>query len=575
MIKTYDVYRPLYENKDKFVILVTGGRGCEHPDTPIMMADLTIKKIKDIKVGDKVMGDDGTPRNVLNTMHGYSPMYRVKQKNADDYIVNDEHILVVRKNGAVVDMHIKDALNEQKLWGVQIGNIDWVKKGASPICKYSRITVEKAEECFEYNGIYIDGNHRYCHADGTVTHNSGKSFGVSTFLNRMTFEMGKNDDGTPKPHVILYTRYTMVSAAVSVIPEFLEKTALDGTAPFFHATKTDVVNTVTGARIMFRGINTSSGNQTAKLKSINGITTFVLDEAEELVDENAFDTIMLSIRQSGIQNRIIVIMNPTDRNHFIYKRYIKDSHEIRNIDGVPVQISTHPNVLHIHTSYLDNQAHLSEDFLKEALITKERDPEKYAHVFMGRWIDQAEGVIFPKWDVIDDFPPHCKKVALCADWGYSVDPTAIAKCGLIDDDLYIDELCYETGMLINDIDRKLKEVNPDGYFLYAESADPRLIQEIANRGHIIYPVAKTNGSIKAGIEKIKNFKHIYVTKRSKNMQEELKNYTWAKDKDGNLTDLPIDKFNHLNDAVRYYILGKILGQIVKARNVSKADLGIF
>ena len=74
MIKAQEIYYPLYQNKDKFIILVTGGRGCERPTQEVIMADLTVKKIKDIKGGDLVMGDDGTPRTVLATMRGRSEM---------------------------------------------------------------------------------------------------------------------------------------------------------------------------------------------------------------------------------------------------------------------------------------------------------------------------------------------------------------------------------------------------------------------------------------------------------------------------------------------------------------------
>ena len=133
---------------------------------------------------------------------------------------------------------------------------------------------------------------------------SGKSFNASTFIERLTFEM------TPVEkivHQILYTRYTMVSAGMSIIPEMMEKIDLDGTTKYFKTTKTDIVNKMTKSRIMFRGIKTSSGNQTAKLKSIQGITTFVCDEAEEWTSEDEFDKIMLSIRKKGIQNRIIII----------------------------------------------------------------------------------------------------------------------------------------------------------------------------------------------------------------------------------------------------------------------------
>ncbi|WP_234367653.1 phage terminase large subunit, partial [Parabacteroides pacaensis] len=211
---------------------------------------------------------------------------------------------------------------------------------------------------------------------------SGKSFNASAFIERLTFEMTPIEKTV---HQILYTRYTMVSAGMSIIPEMMEKIELDGTTKYFKTTKTDVVNRMTSSRIMFRGIKTSSGNQTAKLKSIHNITTFVCDEAEEWTFEVDFDKIMLSIRQKGIQNRIIIIMNPTDSNHFIYKKYIEKTHKLVEIDGVQVQISTHPNVLHIHTTYFDNIDNLSPQFLDEVRRMKEENPEKYAHTVIGSW----------------------------------------------------------------------------------------------------------------------------------------------------------------------------------------------
>lgn len=401
---------------------------------------------------------------------------------------------------------------------------------------------------------------------------SGKSFSVGTFIERLTFELGKGQSGKAIAHQILYTRYTMNSASISVIPEFLEKIEADGTSKFFHVTKTDVINMRTGSHVMFRGIRTSSGNQTAKLKSIHGVTTFICDEAEEWTSEQEFETIMYSIRQKGLQNRIIVIMNPTDSNHFIYQKYIKDTHKTVFYDGVPVQISTHPNVLHIHTSFLDNTKHLSEQFLKEAQQMKETRPERYAHIFMGQWADVAEGAIFKNWSIIEEFPENAHHIARGQDFGFSQDPSACVKCGIIGNDLYVDEQFYETGMLSTDITRELKK---DDSFVYADSADPRLIQEIANGGVIIYPVFKGAGSINAGIDKMQTFDHIYVTKRSVNIHEELRNYTWAKDKDGNFTNMPIDAYNHGIDAIRYYILGHILGQVIRPLKVKKSQLGIF
>lgn len=397
---------------------------------------------------------------------------------------------------------------------------------------------------------------------------SGKSFNASTFIERLSYQRSKDKR---IGHTILYTRYTMTSAHISIIPEMLEKIEIDGGAKDFKSTKTDIINKFSSGRIMFRGIKTSSGNQTAKLKSIHGITTFVCDEAEEWVSEDDFDKIMLSIRQKGIQNRIIIVMNPTDSNHFIYKKYIENTHKIVDYDGVPVQISTHPNVLHIHTTYLDNIANLSPQFIEEVRRMKIENPEKYAHTVMGRWSDVAEGAVFKKWGIVEEFPAHAKKVAIGMDFGYSKDVTAIVKCGIVDNALYVDELCYKTGLLSSDIIKELKDCNR---MVYADSADPRLIDEIALGGVLIYPTQKGAGSIIAGIEKIKDME-LFVTKNSYNLQKELRSYVWAKDKDGNYINQPEDANNHAIDAMRYYVLSALLGKVMKPKAVNKYDLGIF
>lgn len=404
-----------------------------------------------------------------------------------------------------------------------------------------------------YDPLYTDKEHFFFLITGG--RGSAKSFNGSTFIERLTFEAG---------HVILYSRYTMVSANVSIIPEIKEKIELDETEKYFSIANNDVINTFSGSKILFRGIKTSSGNQTAKLKSIKGLTTFVCDEAEEWVSEEDFDKIVLSIRKKGIQNRVIIIMNPSDVNHFIYKKYIEKTHRFVNIDGVDVQISTHPSVLHIHTTYFNNVENLSTEFLEEIERMKETDPKKYAHVVIGRWADIAAGVIFKKIEIIDEIPTWVRKRGRGMDFGFTNDPTAIIDCGIFEHDLYLDELCYKTRMLTGEIITELKKTNTK---VISESADPRLIQEIFNTGILIYPVDKFQGSINAGINAMLDY-NIKVTRRSINLLFEFRNYTWDRDKDGNFINTPIDKYNHGVDAVRYYILGEILGRLLRPQNLS-------
>ena len=177
---------------------------------------------------------------------------------------------------------------------------------------------------------------------------SGKSFSVNALLVLLTYEAG---------HTILFTRYTLASAYISIIPEFIEKLEMFGFLGDFHITKDEIRNKRSGSKIIFRGIKTSSGDQTANLKSLTGITTWVVDEAEELTDEQKFDTIDLSVRQQGKQNRVILILNPTTKEHFIYSRFFEDR-------GVQEGVNkTVENTTYIHTTYLDNKDNLSQSYL--------------------------------------------------------------------------------------------------------------------------------------------------------------------------------------------------------------------
>lgn len=378
---------------------------------------------------------------------------------------------------------------------------------------------------------------------------SGKSFEVMRFIQRLTFEQG---------HKILLSRYTLSSANISVIPEFEEKVQLEGTQEYFKITEKDAINLMTGSEVMFRGIRTSSGNQTANLKSIQGLTTFVVDEGEEWVSESDYDKLVLSIRQKGIQNRIIIIMNPSNINHFVYRKYIKDSHKLVNIDGVNVQISTHPNVLHIHTTYLDNSHNLSNTFLDEVEYIKENDKKKgtkqYDHIVVGRWSDMSEGAIYTDWQVVEEMPKDYKKRAIGLDFG-SNDPTAIIDVMLSDGEIWVDEWCYSQNMINtipkNGIERisiegNLKQHNVGSIKIIADCQAKSAIQELKNVGFNIVPCIKGQGSIIDGIRVLQKFK-INVTRRSENIIMELQNYVWDKTR----VDVPIDKYNHSLDAIRY------------------------
>ena len=228
----------------------------------------------------------------------------------------------------------------------------------------------------KYNPLFRDASRYFVVTGGR---GSGKSFGVNTFLVLLTYEKG---------HRILFTRYTMTSASMSIIPEFIEKLELMGIAENFTITKNEIINNLTGSSILFSGIKTASGDQTAKLKSIQGVTTFVLDEAEELTDEESFEKIDYSVRATGKQNRCILILNPTTKQHWIYERFFENRGITDGYNGVK------ENVTYIHTTYLDNVKHLSPSFVEQVEVMKQRRPEKYKHQILGGWLEKAEGVVF-------------------------------------------------------------------------------------------------------------------------------------------------------------------------------------
>ena len=211
---------------------------------------------------------------------------------------------------------------------------------------------------------------------------SGKSFAVTVFLALLTYEQNNR---------VLFTRYTMTSASMSIIPEFVEKLELMGVVDNFEITKYEIINKSTKSSIYFSGIKTASGDQTAKLKSISGVNTFILDEAEELNDEESFDKIDYSIRSKDARNRCLLILNPTTKEHWIYQRFFQNR-------GIPDGFNgSKDGVTYIHTTYLDNEDNLSRSFVNQVEQMKVRRPQKYQHQILGGWLQKAEGVVITDW----------------------------------------------------------------------------------------------------------------------------------------------------------------------------------
>lgn len=345
---------------------------------------------------------------------------------------------------------------------------------------------------------------------------------------------------------MLYTRYTLSSAEISIIPEFQEKIDMLGVAPAFRIRKTRVVNIQTGSDILFSGIKTSSGNQTAKLKSIPGLNVLIVDEAEEFTSEKDFDTIDDSIRAKDTENVVILIMNPTTTSHWIYQRFFAGHEQYIEIEGEKITTTTHPDVHHIHTTYKDNTKNLSASFLAQAAKLRESNPKKYAHRSLGVWQANSEDAIYGEiWSegAFDESLPF----VFAFDEGYSPDPAAMGKIAVDAKRklIYLKECFYKERLSSEAVISNIGDHAGKRELIMADEKG-RLIHEIAKAGYNIHKVHKYPGSVRDGILKILDYR-IIIDPQSYNAKMEVQNYVWSDKK----SSTPVDAFNHLMDCLRY------------------------
>ena len=248
-----------------------------------------------------------------------------------------------------------------------------------------------------------------------------------------------------------------------------------------------------------------------------------INEANELFWE---DWQQLLFRTS---DKIILDYNPSEEYHWIYDKIIP--REDANF---------------LKTTYKDNP------FLEQSLIDEiERlkyTDEQYWQIYGLGEKGISKATIF---DYIEcnQVPFEAEVVSFGMDFGFTNDPTALVKVSKLDNNLYIEELLYRTMMTTGDIHNFLKgKVNREP--IYADSSEPRIIEELRRMGWSIRASLKGRDSVNAGIDLLKRFK-IHIHKDSTNAIQEFRNYKWLEDKTGKLTNKPEDKNNHIADAVRY------------------------
>lgn len=210
-------------------------------------------------------------------------------------------------------------------------------------------------------------------------------------------------------------------------------------------------------------------------------------------------------------------------------------------------------------TYKDNEF-LDEKIIKE--IESWEQKAETSEYWKNRWrvmglglLGIQSGAIFNDWKEIDSLPANAELIGSGLDFGFTNDPTALVSVYRYNNEIIVDEVIYQKGLLNNQLAALIKQSNSKNAIIYADSAEPKSIAELKGYGLNILPVVKGKDSINYGIGLIQE-QQFRVTKRSENLIKELQNYTWLKDKDGHSLNIPIDTYNHIIDALRYLYLMK-------------------
>jgi phage terminase large subunit len=211
-----------------------------------------------------------------------------------------------------------------------------------------------------------------------------------------------------------------------------------------------------------------------------------------------------------------------------------------------------------HSTYLDAKEAgvLPESVVKDIESYKDKDPNWWNIYGLGL-LGKIEGLVYPNFEQIDELPAGDRFYGL--DFGFTDDPTVLVRNVIIGDCLYSDELIYETNLTNDMIARKMDLLGIRQRYdeIYADSAEPKSIQELCDKSFNVKPCEKGPGSIQYGHQKVNQYKQFW-TKRSTNCIREQRSFRYIEDKDGHLTEKTTHKWSHGMDARRYAVSTKVI-----------------
>lgn len=345
---------------------------------------------------------------------------------------------------------------------------------------------------------------------------SGKSYSVAQlFIRRFYREKNKR---------FLVLRKTLPSlkiTAYKLILDLLKEYGLP-----YYLNKSEMTISFCDNEILFKSLDDRE-----KIKSYEGNYLWV-EEATEITHEDFMQLNLRLRRKTDSINQMYFTFNPISRLHWIYQELFEKKKD---------------NVAILHSTYKDNPF-LPEDYIRELEALKEQDEMYYKVYTLGEW-GVLRNIIFTNYELVDEWPETVDEVIYGLDFGYN-NPSALLEVGIKDQEIYLRELLYESYLTNQDLIEKMKELILDrSRYIYADSAEPARIDEIARAGFNIHPAEK---SVKDGIDFVKRQK-LHILKDSVNLIKEINGYKYREDKDGNALEEPVKFRDHLMSAMRYAI----------------------
>jgi phage terminase large subunit len=316
------------------------------------------------------------------------------------------------------------------------------------------------------------------------------------------------------------------------VKKLLEQKIGSMNAGLYFEVQNEQIKARTGGTIIFQGMQDHTAES---IKSLEGFRIAWFEEAQT-ASQRSLDLLRPTIRAPG--SEIWFSWNP---------RFATDP-----VDVLLRGESLPPGAIVVEANYMDNPW-CPQELLDEMAYDRKRDPEKYQHIWLGKYQMNSEARVFRNWTVEEFEAPKGAVFRLGADWGFSVDPSVLVRCYIDGKRLYVDHEAHMVGCEIDQLPDLFDRV-PDSrkWFITADSARPETISYMQRHG---YP--KLNAAIKGaksleeGVEFLKSY-DIVVHPRCVHTIDELTLYSYKTDPLTGMV-LPIldDKQNHVIDALRY------------------------